>query len=418
MPPSPAARDAGPCPSAGWVRAALGACLLLALAPAAGAQPARDDQPAAPSRVAMSADVTVTVGPEDRYYFNYTDYEQNALRLFVVSLGASFAATSWLEAVGEVRVENDHVRVSALFARLRPWKARPLTVSAGRIPPVFGAFSLTRYGSSNPLISRPLAYQYLTTLRPDLVPASTDALLAVRGRGWLVRYPGVDRSLADAGVPLSSTNHWDSGVVAHAEWPRVELSGGVTVGSLSDPQVGDNNDGKQIVARALWRPTAAWTVGASVADGAFLDTEAARGAGAEEDRLPQRALGLDASFDRGHVRVRGEIITASWRMPRVSSPPIARPLDVLASTVEVQYRLTPRLDAAVRSDWMGFSSIVGSLYGGQPTPWDANVSRLEIGAGIRLARRWRLKAVYQHNWRFGATRTSEGYAAAQVSGWL
>lgn len=394
------------------------ACALLALASAAGAQSPRDDQPGAPPRVALSGDVTLTVGPDDHYYFNYTDYEQNALRLFTASVGASFAAASWLDGVGEVRVENDEVVVSALYARVRPWRSRPIVVSAGRVPPVFGAFSLTRYGSSNPLISRPLAYQYLTTLRSDLVPSSADALLAVRGRGWLVRYPGTDRSQAAAGLPLASTNHWDTGVVAHVEWPHGEASGGVTVGSLSDPQVSDNNDGKQVVGRVEWRPAAAWTFGASVADGAFLEREAAREAGAGDERLPQRALGVDVAFDRGHFRLRGEIIAASWRLPAVAAPLIEAPLEVTASTVEVQYRFSPRVDVAARSDWMGFSRLTGTFYDGDPTPWDANVSRLEAGAGLRLARRWRVKLVYQHNWRFGSRRTSEGYVAAQVSGWF
>ena len=40
----------------------------------------------------------------------------------------------------------------------------------------FGAFARRTYANDNPLIGYPLAYQYLTSLRPDAVPATADAL--------------------------------------------------------------------------------------------------------------------------------------------------------------------------------------------------------------------------------------------------
>ena len=40
----------------------------------------------------------------------------------------------------------------------------------GRVPATFGAFSRNTYGTDNLLIGTPLAYQYLTSLRPDSLP--------------------------------------------------------------------------------------------------------------------------------------------------------------------------------------------------------------------------------------------------------
>ena len=68
-------------------------------------------------------------------------------------------------------------------------RTAPLDIQAGRIPPVFGAFARRTYGADNPLIGYPLAYQYLTSLRPDAVPATADDLLAMRARGWRASYP-------------------------------------------------------------------------------------------------------------------------------------------------------------------------------------------------------------------------------------
>ena len=378
-----------------------------------------------PPRLAARVDLSVTLGPDDPYWFNYTDYGQNALRLFIGTLGLSYRVASWLEGVGEARVENaDRVRVSALYGRIRPWKARPFAIAAGRVPPVFGAFAQTRYGSDNPLVSRPLGYQYLSTLRYDVVPISADSLLAVRGDGWSVRYPEADPpdplvpAARAPGVPLVSTTRWDTGVVAHYEQGTLEVAAGVTVGSLSDPRVDDNNTGKQFVARAEWRPTLAWSFGTSAARGDFVSSDALERAGQGGGRWPQRSLGVDAAFSRAHLSVRAEAIFSSWRIPGVAEPIIDEPLGSTAATLETVYRLTPRVDVAARADWVAFSEIQGTSHGGTPTSWDANVARVETGVNLRVARRVRVKAVYQVGWRFGDHREQEGYPAVQLVTWF
>ena len=194
----PASRAWNPCPlrAAAWVASLTGLLLVptLTLAQDPGQVPAppvaASDAAAAQPRLSMGADLTITVGPEDPYYFNYTDYYQNALRLFIGSVGASYSLATWLDAVGEVRIENDdRVKVSALYARLRPWQARPLTVSAGRVPPVFGAFARTRYGSEQP---------------PHLATAGLPVLLdpALRPRASVHRCPARGPRARLAGRPI------------------------------------------------------------------------------------------------------------------------------------------------------------------------------------------------------------------------
>lgn len=389
-------------------------------------------------RAAVALDLTLTFGPEDPGYFNYTDYDESALRLALVSLGASYRLADWLEAVGEVQTANtSRARVSALYLRLRPWPRQALQMSAGRIPPVFGAFARTRYGGENPLISLPLAYQYLSTLRPDAVPESADALLAVRGRGWYVAYPsagpppGAGAPPADyepgaaapppepvgrPGVALVTASRWDTGVVVHAAGEALAITGGVTMGSLSDPRVDENNAGKQIVGRLEWRPNAALVVGLSGARGAFASRAAVQSASTTANGgWPQQALGVDADFSRGHLRVRGEVIASSWRIRTPRPPVLDDPLRAVAATLEARLRVGPRVDLACRGDWIGFSKIAGTLYEGRRTAWDADVARLEAGLSYRVSRRTRVKLVYQHDWRFATTRRTDGFPAAQLA---
>jgi hypothetical protein len=371
----------------------------------------------------------VTVGPEDRHYFNFTDYYQNALRLTVASTNVAFTLTPWLDLVGEVRVENtDRVRMSAAYARVRPRAGGGLTLVAGRVPPVFGLFANTRYGSDNPLVSRPLAYQYLSTLRYDALPPSIESLLVVRGEGWRVSYPAGTAAPGDGyakpaappapGVPVVSTSRWDTGVLTTFAGGWGEVTGGATVGSLSDPRVDDNNGSWQVVGRVRWQPHPAWAFGASAARGAFVADAAARDVGASDRAWPQSAVAVDASFAAGHLGIRGEVVRSGWRVPLETDPTTGQRLSARGATLEVRYRLHPRLDIAARLDRLDFSEVAGSSHSVYPTPWDAGVTRVETALGYRLARQWRVKVAYQHNWRFGDEREGKGFPVAQLAVWF
>src|SRR6478672_5609420 len=196
--------------------------------------------------VTVTGEVTATVGTRDQdAYFNYTDYEHNALSLFRLSLAGMWRPTSRFAILTEVRSENVEQPIAyALYVRVRPFKDRPFDVQAGRIPPVFGTFGRRAYPVDNPLIGVPLAYQYLTSMRPDAVPASADDLLVMRARGWRASYP-VGVQTPAPGVPLVSAYRWDTGVEARYGGDRVEAAVAVTAGTLANPRVGDDNDGRQ-----------------------------------------------------------------------------------------------------------------------------------------------------------------------------
>src|SRR5258708_8292513 len=104
--------------------------------------------------VTLGGDVTMTAGRRDTTaFFNYTDYEHNALRMFRVSLSAMWRPGPRLAFLTELRSE-DTARVIpyALYVRVRPWKARAFDVQAGPIPPAFGALARRSYRRANPLV--------------------------------------------------------------------------------------------------------------------------------------------------------------------------------------------------------------------------------------------------------------------------
>jgi hypothetical protein len=138
--------------------------------------------------VTLGGDLSITVGPHDPGFFNYTDYERSNLRLFRGDLTAAVKVGERVTVLGALRSENGaSIRPQALYVRVRPWTARAIDIQAGRIPPTFGAFARRVYATDNPLIGSPIAYQYLTSLRPDSLPASADELLRMRGHGSAAR---------------------------------------------------------------------------------------------------------------------------------------------------------------------------------------------------------------------------------------
>src|SRR5688500_11371385 len=216
-------------------------------------------------RVVLGGDVAVAVAPEDRGFFNYSDYEQTTLRQFRVGLAGLVRLSERVSVHGELRSENfQHVAPFALYARVRPFEHRRLAIQAGRIPPTFGSFSRRTYSSDNPLVGYPLAYQYLTSLRADAAPADADELLRMRGRGWRSSF-SVGNEEPHSGVPLVNAFTWDTGVQVAGAWSIFTMAAAVTTGTASSPRVSDDNGGKQVSVRLTAAPVTGLALGASFA---------------------------------------------------------------------------------------------------------------------------------------------------------
>jgi hypothetical protein len=392
-------------------------------------------------RVTVSGDVSAgyacqptheTVCGPDSGFFNYTDYDHSALRLLRIDLTAAVKAGPHFTVLGEIRTENlDTVRPYALYLRIRPWTTRDFDIQIGRVPPTFGAFARRTYASDNPLVGYPLAYQYLTTIRPDAVPASADELLGRRGGGWLVKYSLGDPT-PDHGVPLVSAFRWDTGVQAHGTIGMLSATAAVTSGTVSNPLFADDNHGRQVAGRVELRPAAGLVLGASLARGPFVSqtaVEAAAQAAVEAaaqipvgdgHEFTQTAWGGDAEYSRDHYLLRLETIVSQWRTPILPSRPnllaLQMPLSALSVSTEGRYKLRPDVYVAARFDHLGFSDqtgVSGTL------PWDAPVTRIEVGIGYSIERNLLLKASFQHDRRDGGRLPPAAHMlAAQLVFWF
>jgi hypothetical protein len=373
-------------------------------------------------RLTVSGEASASLARDDEQYFNYSDYDYDLLRQVRFDGAAAFRVNPRVSLLGDVRVEGPagegswRLRPYALFVRVRPWPVRAFDVQAGLIPPVFGAFSRHAYGADNPLIGFPLAYQYVTSLRPDALPASADDLLRMRGHGWRADYPIGDLS-PNHGVPLVDGLHYQTGVEVHAGNEPVEASASLTSGSLSVPGGESQTGSVQVSGRLAYAPVPGLRFGASASRSRFLSQSVldALGPAANGSANTQTALGADVEYSFGYWLLRSEAVFSSWRIPAVSAPVIRDPLRAFAVFVEGRYRISPGLYVAARGDRLDFSDLTGSV-GTQP--WEAPVRRVEVGGGYSVSRNVLLKLVYQYNWRLGVSDGAAGLAAAQLLFWF
>jgi hypothetical protein len=195
------------------------------------------------------------------------------------------------------------------------------------------------------------------------------------------------------------------------------VAAALTQGTLSQPRVRDDNDGKQVSARVGWRPAVGLVLGVSGAAGEYLE-ESAQQLLPERARgrtFRQRALGADLEYARGHWVLRSEAVWTSWDAAAASEPLLGESLTALAWYLEGKYALLPGLHVAARYDRVHFGDVTGP---NGPEPWEAPVWRVETGLGFAVTRQIRLKAVYQHNERDGGFVRENDLVAVQGAIWF
>ena len=93
-------------------------------------------------------------------------------------------------------------------------------------------------------------------------------------------------------------------------------------------------------SRRVWRvhPSTAWVIGGSYADGQFVADTVRDGLPASQSggRYPQRTIGADAEYSRGHLLLRAELVAARWTLPVLGPRP---------STIRSGPRASPSRDA-------------------------------------------------------------------------
>lgn len=278
--------------------------------------------------------------------------------------------------------------VDGAYAIFTPSPARDLHLMAGKVPWAIGTWAPRTYSNKNPLIGAPLMYQYHSTLLFYEVVPSADALLGTAGTGQ----SGVDYfGYAEGpGMPLVDDSYWDVGLTLTGSARPLEYAVGVTVGTPGWGTTSqEENKGKTVLGRVGLVPYPGLRIGVSGAIGPYLiePLNPLLPPGRTVEDYNQMLSMADLEFIAGHIEIRAEGAHNIWETPTVGN------LKVNSGYVEAKYAFPFGAFVAGRWDAMRFGKIADS--GGALRPWDADLSRIEAGAGYRFSRATQAKLVYQ-----------------------
>ena len=374
-------------------------------------------------RLVVTGSVAVSAGTaDDRSYYNLAGYDIDLLRAAQAQVSASWRLSSRVAVVADVYgvTPSDRWHLEAyptsLYLQWQPMRSRRLTLRGGIVPPAFGGFLQRRYGVDNPLIGYPLTAHYATTIRPDAVPATADELLRKRAFGSVVRY-SVGATNRDAGLPLVNAFGWNPGVGVGFEAGRLRGEVTLTRGGIANHWTDKHHGSWEGSGRVQASFGPGLVVGASLAYGSFLDSSLDTiVAAARANRHPREtAVGLDAEYSVGYWIVRAEITASRHTLPALGAPLLDGALWATGVDGEVRYKLAPGFYLAARASHLAFSRVDGSR--GSDT-WDANVGRVELGAGYSITRNVLLKVSHQYQTRDATWFPSRHSTAGQVSLWF
>lgn len=326
-----------------------------------------------------------------RFSEDASPLESQRLRLF-----ADGNVSGNVDVFTQVIFAQNEIVLDGAYALITPWRERDLHVMAGKIPWPIGTWAPRTYSNKNPLIVSPLMYQYHTSLRWDATPPNVDALLAAAGTGW----EGADYGSGPGmpGMPIVDDYGWDFGVVGLGSVSKLEFSAGLTNSAPGWGSPGeDANDGKAVMGRLGFVPTAGLRFGVSAAQGAYLGewVRYAMAPGKTEADYPQTLVMGDFSYEHGHFDLRAEGFANAWETPHVGT------LRSQGGYAEGRYGFDNGLWLAVRGEAMRFSDVTS---GAITRPWDDEVDRFDSGVGYRIARGAALKA----NWQRMRQHASDG----------
>ena len=278
-----------------------------------------------------------------------------------------------------------------------------------RLAPLRGAI----YGADNPLIGYPLAYQYLTTVRPDALPRRTPRTSSACARVAGGRAIRSVRSTSRTGLPLMTAFRWDTGVQVRVGDDVAAIQCvALTNGTASDPRTRDNNGGQTDRRTRSGERMRGWCWADRRARGPYVSDEALatlRCSPPMCDRS-QPALGLDVELSRDHWLVRGEAIWNQWQMPTLAHVSM-RP--AFSSKAATKCRQGFSWRVASTGSTSARCLLRSTVRRGMRPSRGSRQVPATTSTAIFLA-----KLTYQHNWRDGGLIRSKGLVALQFHFWL
>ena len=287
-------------------------------------------------------------------------------------------------------------RMDEYALRITPWSDGRFNLQVGKFSTVIGGWVARHLSWENPFVNAPLPYENPTLVSDVEVPLTARSFRFVPGFDKYEFLPIIWGPVYTIGASVAGR----IGILEYA----AELK---NAGLSSRPESWYDYDFSDPAFdfRVGLRPNEAWNIGFSGARGPYLRTDA-RPLPQESDlgEYQQFLLGQDISYARGHFQIWAEAFESRFEIPRLGNA------DVFAYYIEVKYKLTPQLFAAVRWNQEFFDSGTDPI--GQAIAEAHDVSRVDLALGYRFTAHTQLKLQYSiARGDFVSDRTNGTFAA-------
>jgi hypothetical protein len=283
------------------------------------------------------------------------------------------------------------VRLDEYALRITPWRDRSFHVQVGKFATVVGNWTVRHASWSNPFISAPLPYEYLTGVWDNEAVLASGTLLQ-----WSHVQPGLSPRLTAVEkalrIPIIWGPAYTTGVAVSGATGALHYAAELKHASLSSrPAEWQHTNGRwdhpTLGARVAYRPNPMWNVGMSASAGSYLRPFAGTTVAAGHNRGDYREIvvGQDLGFAWHHLQIWTEIFATRFTIPTVGDA------DTLAYYAEAKYKFTPQLFGAVRWNQQLFGTIP---HQGTDVRWGHDVWRIDVAPTYRFTAHTQVKLQY------------------------
>ena len=304
------------------------------------------------------------------------------------------------------------IRLDEIAVRLAPGRRREFNLQIGRFATVVGNWA-TRHGSwSNPFITAPLPYEYLTGIWDTEAIRSSIVLLQLSHvrPGLSPRVTAGEKALR---IPIVWGPSYADGLMLSDAIGRFRYAFEAKLGSLSSRPEAWRHSREQrhhptFSGRVAYRPGPAWQLGLSASRGAYLLEFAGRtlAPGHGRGAYRQSVIAGDAAYAWRHWQLWAEVYAARFEIPLVGDA------GTVAYYAEAKYKFSPRWVGAVRWNQQLFGTIP---FRGADTRWGHNVWRIDVAPAYRFSSHTQLKLQYGLQRGDSGTRSTTRTLAAQFT---
>jgi hypothetical protein len=285
-----------------------------------------------------------------------------------------------------------------------------LNLEAGKFGTVVGNW-IRRHGSwTDPFISPPLPYTFLTGL-PGAIPVSDAPHPPGHASGPSYYYP--DGTFQLNTLPIFWGPSYAQGIAVTSKWADFNFSAELKNASLASlPSDWAENDfipsRPTFNAEINYQPNPMWNFGVSTSVSGLVDFETYNeGTGYTLHRYREAFIGQDFEFSWHHWQVWAEAYETRFSIQGAGHA------DVLGYYVETKYKFAPQFFAAVRWNQEIFGSAVG--YDDIPATNLHDVWRIDIAPTYRFSPYTQLKLQYSLQDNGTTTRRYRSLFAVQAT---